>query len=97
MQFDLLQIQKFGIYYFVKGSVILEYGKILIDEQTNEYLKISFSPDEDSDVLAEILRWTTFYDSLKFVPCDDDTLLGQDLAKECAESQSGTDTGTVVE
>ena len=50
LQFDLLQIQKFGIYYFVKGSVILEYGKILIDEQNNESLKISFSPDEDSDV-----------------------------------------------
>lgn len=50
LQFDLLQIRMFGIYSFIKGGVVLEYGKIVIDEQTAESLSISFSPDEDSDV-----------------------------------------------
>jgi hypothetical protein len=50
LQFDLLQIRMFGIYSFIKGGVVLEYGKIVIDEQTDESLRISFSPDEDSDV-----------------------------------------------
>jgi len=50
LKFDLLQIRKYGIYTFIKNSAVLERGKIVIDEQTEESLKISFSPDEDSEV-----------------------------------------------
>ena len=50
LMFDLLQINKIGIYSFIKYGIVLEHGKIVIDEQTNESLKISFSPDEDSEV-----------------------------------------------
>ena len=50
LMFDFLQIRKFGIYTFIKNNDVLEHGKIVIDEQTEESLKISFSPDEDSEV-----------------------------------------------
>ncbi len=50
LNFDLLQIRMFGVYTFLDGGNVLEYGKILIDEQTPDYLKITFSPDEDSEV-----------------------------------------------
>ena len=57
LNFDLLQIRMFGVYAFIQGGNVLEYGKIVIDEQTNDYLKITFSPDEDSEVF--------FFDSEK--------------------------------
>ena len=57
LNFDLLQIRMFGVYVFIQGGNVLEYGKIVIDEQTNDYLKITFSPDEDSEVF--------FFDSEK--------------------------------
>lgn len=57
LNFDLLQIRKFGVYTFIQDGNVLEYGKIVIDEQTNDYLKITFSPDEDPEVF--------FFDSEK--------------------------------
>jgi hypothetical protein len=69
LNFDLLQIRMFGVYSFIQGGNVLEYGKILIDEQTNDYLKITFSPDEDSEVF--------FFDSEKEIifPTSDNLIL----------------------
>jgi len=71
--------------------------RVLCPKELYPILESGKLADEDADVLTEIVRWTTFYSDFKFTPCDEDTLLGRDLAKDCAESQSGTDTGTVVE
>ena len=55
------------------------------------------SPAEaNDDVIAEIRRWTTFYDKLRLVSCDADDLPGRQDAKQCAESQKSSDTNTVV-
>ena len=59
LNFDFLQIRMFGVYTFIQGGNVLEYGKIVIDEQTDDYLKITFSPDEASEVF--------FFDSEKEV------------------------------
>lgn len=57
LNFDRLQIRKFGVYVFTQGGNVLEYGKIVIEQQNIDYLKITFSPDEDSEVF--------FFDSEK--------------------------------
>jgi len=49
----------------------------------------------NEDVIGEINKWSTFYDKLRFVPLAADDLLGRYDAKQCAESQKGSDTGTV--
>jgi hypothetical protein len=51
---------------------------------------------DDADVIGEARRWVTFYTNLSFAPCVIENMLGLNRAKECAESQSGSDTGTVV-
>ena len=57
--FDYLEIKKFGIYGFIRNDSILEYGRIIVDEQTKETLLIHFEPDANSDVFM--------YDSEKYV------------------------------
>ncbi len=57
LNFDLLQIRKFGVYTFYQSGRVLEQGKIVVEDQTNDYLKITFSPNEDSEVF--------FFDSEK--------------------------------
>lgn len=57
--FDFLTIKEFGIYAFSRNDSILEYGRIIIVEQTSETLQIRFEPDVHSK--------TFMYDSEKFV------------------------------
>ena len=59
LNFEYLIICKYGIYLFIDGDNLLEAGKIVIDEQSGEQLKISFSPDPSSS--------TFFYDAEKYV------------------------------
>jgi len=48
--FDILRIKKYGIYAFTKNNTTLEYGKIEIDKQTNDFLKITFVPHSGSEI-----------------------------------------------
>jgi len=50
LNFDVLKIKKYGIYAFIKDDLVLEYGRINVDEQTHESLSISFVPHPDSEV-----------------------------------------------
>lgn len=50
LNFDILEIKEYGIYAFLRNDTILEFGKIKIDEQTNESLIITFKPDIDSEI-----------------------------------------------
>ena len=67
--------------------------KAILDETDPEYSEVQ---KENNDVVGEARKWITFYDKLRFVPCSVQDLLGLDEAKACAESQKGSDTGTVV-
>ena len=58
INFDFLEIHKYGIYGFVSDGKILEYGKIKVDEQTGEELLITFEPDDNSEIFM--------YDSEKY-------------------------------
>ena len=59
LNFDYLEVHKFGIYGFIRNGSILEFGKINIDEQGSEELLITFKPDDNSEVFM--------YDSEKYV------------------------------
>ena len=59
LNFDYFEVHKFGIYGFIRNGRIIEFGKIEIDEQTNEELLITLKPDNDSEVFM--------YDSEKYV------------------------------
>ncbi len=50
LNFDFLVLKKYGIYGFLKNDNILEFGKIVIVEQTSETLLITLNPDENSDM-----------------------------------------------
>jgi hypothetical protein len=68
LNFDILKIKKFGIYAFIRNGNILEFGKINIDEQTSDLLRITFIPDVNSEVFM--------YDSEKIIEFQGiDTLL----------------------
>ena len=47
--FDYLEIKKYGIYGFTRNDTILEFGKIIIEEQTSESLLIHFEADDSSE------------------------------------------------
>lgn len=50
INFDYLEVHKFGIYGFIRNGSILEFGKINIAEQKNEELLITFNPDDNSEI-----------------------------------------------
>ena len=58
--FNFLEIKEFGIYGFIRNDTLLEFGKIQIDEQTTQRLKIIFLPDNAIDNIF-------FYDSEKYI------------------------------
>ena len=59
LNFDYLEVRKFGIYGFIRDGAVLELGSIHIDEQGNEALLITFKPDKNSGVIM--------HDSEKFI------------------------------
>ena len=60
--FDYLEIKEFGIYDFIRNDSILEFGEILIDEQTDETLLISFEADDSSDIfMGDNEKYVYFY------------------------------------
>jgi hypothetical protein len=59
LNFDFLSIKKYGIYAFIKDDNILEFGRIHIDDQTNESLSITFNPHPKSEIFM--------YDSEKII------------------------------
>ncbi len=65
LSFDFLEIENDGIYSFTRDGSIIEYGRIKINEQTNETLLITFEPDANSE--------TFMYDPVKNV-----NLFGED-------------------
>ena len=58
--FNFLEIKEFGVYGFIRNDTLLEFGKIQIDEQTAQQLKITFLPDNAIDNIF-------FYDSEKYI------------------------------
>ena len=50
LNFDYLEVYKFGIYGFIRNGSILEFGKINIAEQKDEELLITFNPDDNSEI-----------------------------------------------
>ena len=59
LDFDFLSIKKYGIYAFIKNDIVLEFGRINIDDQTHESLNITFNPHPDSEIFM--------YDSEKII------------------------------
>ena len=49
--FDFLEIQEIGIYKMIRNDSVLSFGKIIIDEQNDEVLKISPEPNRKLSVL----------------------------------------------
>ena len=49
LNFDYLEVHKFGIYGFIRDGSILEFGRININDQMNEDLLITFLPDDNSE------------------------------------------------
>ncbi|MEE8341591.1 MAG: hypothetical protein V3R52_05800 [Candidatus Neomarinimicrobiota bacterium] len=75
LNFDFLILKKYGIYGFVENDDIIEFGKIFIDEQTNEILLVTLIPDDNSDAfMLDPKKYITFNgnDSLTLnSPCCD--------------------------
>jgi hypothetical protein len=59
LTFDFLEIESDGIYSFIRDDNVIEFGRIKINEQTNETLLITFEPDANSE--------TFMYDPVKYV------------------------------
>ncbi len=59
LNFETLEISKIGQYRFIKDGTTIEQGKIIIEEQNSERLRISLEADPGSEVFM--------YDSEKFV------------------------------
>jgi hypothetical protein len=62
LNFDHLEILRIGMYRFEKDGTTLESGKILVEEQSSENLRISLEPDPGTQVFM--------YDSEKYVILD---------------------------
>jgi len=71
---------------------------VVCPEDIKNILDNPAHPEEadNTDVIGEIRKWITFYTRLRFVSWSVESIPGYDKARECAESQSGSDTGTVV-
>lgn len=59
LNFEVLEISKIGQYRFMKENITIEKGKIVIEEQDSETLRISMEADPGSEVFM--------HDSEKFV------------------------------
>ena len=74
--FDFLEIKRYGIYGFIRNDTIIVFGKIIIDERTNETLLIAFEPDENSEIFMYYSeKYVNLYgkDTLSLdSPCCDD-------------------------
>ena len=75
------------------GLICPERVRAILDESDAEY---SESQRDNVDIVGEARKWITFYDRLRFIPSLVEDISGVDRARECAESQSGSDTGTVA-
>lgn len=73
--FDYLEFIPYGIYQFVNADTLLEFGKVVVEEQSDSILKILMSPDPGSTMF--------FYDSEKFVQFTSDDQL--DLNAPCCD------------
>lgn len=73
--FDYLEFIPYGIYQFVNADTLLEFGKVIIEEQSDTLLKISLNPDQCSTIF--------FNDSEKFVEFTGDNQL--DLIAPCCD------------
>lgn len=75
LNFDYLEVKKYGIYGYIKDDNILEYGRILIDEQTDESLLVRLQPDAQSgQFMTDNEKYVQFYgnDTLYLAsPCCD--------------------------
>lgn len=73
--FDYFEVKSIGIYGLIRNDSILEFGKIEIDEQTNENLLINLIPDTNSDIFlfdSEKYVYFSNIDSLELrAPCCD--------------------------
>ncbi len=49
LTYDFLEIESYGIYSFIRDDNVIEFGRIKINEQTNETLLITFEPDANSE------------------------------------------------
>jgi hypothetical protein len=75
LNFETLKIEKIGQYRFTRDGNTIERGKIILEEQSSETLRISMEADAGSDVFM--------YDSEKFVSLSGkDTL---DLFAPCCD------------
>jgi len=63
--------------------------KAALDDTDPEYCEIGDA------VVGELRKWASFYSRLRFVSSAGEDIPGFDRARECAESQSGSDTGTI--
>ena len=72
--FEYLNFVEYGIYQFINADTLLEFGKIVIEEQLEDTLRISLQPDTGSTVF--------FYDSEKYVELTGDDL---DLVSPCCD------------
>ena len=62
LNFDYFILKKYGIYGFVENDDIIEFGKIFIDEQTNEILMVTLIPDDNSDAfMLDPKKYITFH------------------------------------
>ena len=65
LNFDYLEIRKYGVYGLTQNGNLLEYGKIIITPQTNENrLKVYLEKDEYSNLLMrDNEKYIDFYGS----------------------------------
>lgn len=73
--FDFLEIKPFGIYGFVRNDSLVEYGKVVITEQTDSSLLINLVSDSNpGGVMIDPEKYVNFYgqDTLALdAPCCD--------------------------
>lgn len=72
--FDFFEIKRNGIYGYTKDFNLLEYGRIQIEKQTDEVLRLKFFPDIKSDTLvswSKVARVIRMYGSDTMVLHDD--------------------------
>jgi len=67
--------------------------KAILDKSDTDYLE---SQVYDRDIVSKVRKWTTFYNKLQFALSAAEDIPGFNEAEECAESQSGSDTGTMA-
>ena len=76
LYFDFFEVRSNGIYGFIKNFDVLEYGKILIERQTEEQLRLVFEHDENSVDLISMNKMTVEFIS-------QDTMILHDYCLDC--------------